>query len=191
MQQSNFRIQLLVGCDGLEHDACRFRTRRFPGTDKSSVCKLCLQEPEDQAHFIAWCPRLEAVRSQLLLTVPPPCSRYDQPIISISLLKLSWVRRGSTITRLRNLPLTFSTSCVSTGTLYSQDPTDSAHEGLLSQCGGYKEEEDGILLESDYSLMIGDHFDIYRAYPSSMYHYTVNSQNFKLGLPLFVWNTVV
>ena len=190
MRQSNFPIQLLVGC-GLEHDACRFRTRRFPGTDKSSVCKLCLQEPEDQAHFIARCPRQEAVRSQLLLTVPPPpCSRYDQPIISISLLELSWVRRGSTITRLRNLPLTFSTACASTGNLYSQDPTDSAHEGLLSQCGGYKEEEDGILLESDYSLMIGDHFDIYRAYPSSMYHYTVNSQNFKLGFYLSLCRTL-
>ena len=61
-----------LGCDRLEHDACRFRTRRFPGTDKSSVCKLCLQEPEDQTHFIARCPRLEAVRSQLLLTPPPP-----------------------------------------------------------------------------------------------------------------------
>ena len=70
--QSNFCIRLLVGCDGLEHDACRFRTRRFPGTDKSSVCKLCLQEPEDQAHFIAQYPRLEAVGSRLLLTALPP-----------------------------------------------------------------------------------------------------------------------
>jgi len=136
-RQSNFHIRLLLGCDGLEHDACRFRTRRFPGTAKLSVCKLCLQEPEDQAHFIARCPRLEAVCSQLLLMASLPCSHYDQPIISTSLLELSWVRRGSMITRLRNLPLTFSTTCISTGTLYSQDHTDSAHEGLLSQCGGY------------------------------------------------------
>ena len=50
-KRNNFRIRLLVRCDGLEHDACRFRTRRFPGVDNSSICKLCLQEPEDQAHL--------------------------------------------------------------------------------------------------------------------------------------------
>ncbi len=136
-RQSNFRIRLLVGCDGLEHDACRFRTRRFPGTDKSSVCKLCLQE--------LYCA-VSKTRSFSLPPSPdgpaPLCSRYDQPIISISLLELSWIRRGSTITRLRNLPLTLSTTCASTGTLYSQDHTGSAHKGLLNQCGGYKEEEE-------------------------------------------------
>ena len=62
-RRNNFRIRLLVGCDGLEHDVCRFRIRRFPPTDYSSVCKLRLLEPEDQAHFIVRCPRLEAVRS--------------------------------------------------------------------------------------------------------------------------------
>ena len=70
-KRNNFRIRLLVGCDGLEHDACRLRTRRFPGVNNSSVFKLCLKEPEDQAHFIARCPRLEPIRSQLLLTAPP------------------------------------------------------------------------------------------------------------------------
>ena len=79
-RRNNFRTRLLVGCDGLEHDACRFRTRRFPTTDNSSVCKLCHLEPEDQAHFIVRCPSLEAVRSQLLLGAPPPLQsqRYNQ-----------------------------------------------------------------------------------------------------------------
>ena len=40
------------------------------------------------------------------------------------------------------MSLTVSTTCASTGTLYSHDHTDSAHKGLLSQCGGYKEEEE-------------------------------------------------
>ena len=46
--RNNFRIRLLVGCDGLEHDACRFRTRRYPSADNSPLCKLCFQEPEDR-----------------------------------------------------------------------------------------------------------------------------------------------
>ena len=55
------------------NDQARFRT------DDSSICKLCLQETEDQAHFIARCPRLEAVHSQLL-TAPSPLQsqRHNQ-----------------------------------------------------------------------------------------------------------------
>ena len=95
---------------------------------KHVECKLCLQEPEDQAHFIARCPRLEAVRSQLLLTAPPP-QRYNQ-----HQLGQTWSRDSEICQS------TFSTTCASTGTRYFQDHTDSAHNGLLSHCGGYKEE---------------------------------------------------
>ena len=78
---------------GLEHDACRFRTRRFPGVDNSSVCKLCLQEPEDQAHFIARCPRLEPIRSQLLLKAPPSVQsqRCNQHQFVQVILGLDWI----------------------------------------------------------------------------------------------------
>ena len=34
------------------------------------LCKLCFQEPKDQAHFITRCPRLESLRSQLLQSAP-------------------------------------------------------------------------------------------------------------------------
>ena len=64
-------------------------------TYNSSVCKLCLQEPEDQAHFIVRCPRLEAVRSQLLLTATPHCSRNS--ITSTNLLELqTWINNHMT-----------------------------------------------------------------------------------------------
>ena len=53
---NNFRIRLLVGCDGLEADASRFRARRLPGiTPNDPVCKLCMGGIEDPAHFIAHC----------------------------------------------------------------------------------------------------------------------------------------
>ena len=69
MWRNNFCIQLPVGYDGLEPadsepDAFLVQT--------TSVCKLCLLEPEDQAQFIARCPRLKTLHSQLLLTAPPP-----------------------------------------------------------------------------------------------------------------------
>ena len=36
LQRSNFKIRLLVGCDGLEWDTSRFR-----GGERSPTCKLC------------------------------------------------------------------------------------------------------------------------------------------------------
>ena len=48
---NNFRIRLLVGCDGLEADASRFRARRLPGIiPNDPVCKLCMGGIEDPAH---------------------------------------------------------------------------------------------------------------------------------------------
>jgi len=40
-KRNNFRIRLLVGCDGLEHDACRFRTRRFPSLVPRPFPRTC------------------------------------------------------------------------------------------------------------------------------------------------------
>ena len=74
-RKNNFRIRLLVGCDGLEQDANRFRHRSlssFPAGDNR--CKLCLSEPEDASHFIARCPALSGPRSLLLTNFPTPPS---------------------------------------------------------------------------------------------------------------------
>ena len=58
-RQNNFRLRLLVGCDGLEQDASRFRQRKDPSSRAHDAsCKLCLSEPEDAPHFISRCPAL-------------------------------------------------------------------------------------------------------------------------------------
>ena len=66
----NFRIRMLVGCDGLELDASRFRTRRTSSSPGDPSCKLCHSEPEDPAHFILRCPFLALRRSELLSGCP-------------------------------------------------------------------------------------------------------------------------
>ena len=71
-RKNNFRIRLLVGCDGLEHDASRFRHRSYSSGD--NICKLCLSEPEDSSHFIARCPVLSGPRTLLLANLPTPPS---------------------------------------------------------------------------------------------------------------------
>ena len=66
---NNFRIRLLVGCHGLEVDACHFRRRMLPNcTVNDPTCKLCGLEPEDPAHFIVRCPVLSDTRSSILRT---------------------------------------------------------------------------------------------------------------------------
>ena len=40
-RRNNFRIRLLVGCDGLEADASRFRWRKDRSQPNNSTCKLC------------------------------------------------------------------------------------------------------------------------------------------------------
>ena len=78
---NNFRIRLLVGCHGLEVDACRFGRRR-PSNYNYSVndptCKLCGLEPEDLAHFIVLCPALSVTRTSILQT----SSSMDSLILS-------------------------------------------------------------------------------------------------------------
>ena len=68
--KSNFRIHLLTGCDGLEADASRFRSRNNHSQPNNPICKLCQSEPEDHFHFIAKCPALSPFRSRLLSNIP-------------------------------------------------------------------------------------------------------------------------
>ncbi len=62
---------MLVGCDGLEADASRFRYRKGPSQPGDPSCKLCnLHEPETPAHFIAHCPAISPRRQELLAGAP-------------------------------------------------------------------------------------------------------------------------
>ena len=55
---NNFRIRLLVGCDGLEADASRFRKRSRPtAIVNDPSCKLCMLEPESPVSQGIWYPR--------------------------------------------------------------------------------------------------------------------------------------
>lgn len=72
---NNFRIRLLVGCDGLEHDAARFRQRATGAPPSDPSCKLCGHHKEDATHFVAVCPRLNAARCSALAEAPPIASR--------------------------------------------------------------------------------------------------------------------
>ncbi len=66
LQRSNFKIRLLVGCDGLELDTSRFR-----GGERSPTCKLCHSADEDAMHFLLVCPALQNTREMLLSGAPP------------------------------------------------------------------------------------------------------------------------
>ena len=68
--RTNFRIRMLVGCDGLEADALRFRRRMNGTVPGDSTCKLCHTAPEDPAHFILHCPSLSTRRHELLSEAP-------------------------------------------------------------------------------------------------------------------------
>ena len=85
-RNSNFRIRLLTGCDGLEADASHFRSRNNHSQPNNPICKLCYSEPEDHFHFIAKCPALSPIRSRLLSNIPteiaphlPDVTQYDSP----------------------------------------------------------------------------------------------------------------
>ncbi len=88
LQRSNFKIRLLVGCDGLEWDASRFR-----GGERSPTCKLCHSAAEDATHFLLVCPALQSTREMLLSRPPPILSAYtSSPNLLISyLLGTSWL----------------------------------------------------------------------------------------------------
>ncbi len=60
---SNFRIRLLTGCDGLELDASRFRSRnRFNAAQGDATCKLCHLDVESSSHFLSGCFALSPLR---------------------------------------------------------------------------------------------------------------------------------
>ena len=64
---NNFRIRLLMGCDGLEEDASRFRKRSHStAVVHDPLCKLCKTESESPAHFIARCSSLVCSSESLL-----------------------------------------------------------------------------------------------------------------------------
>ncbi len=65
LQRSNFRVRLLVGCDGLEADAARFRRN-----NSSPTCTLCHTAPKNARHFIIDCPALQFMRNQQLPMAP-------------------------------------------------------------------------------------------------------------------------
>ena len=62
--KSNFRIRLLLGCHGLESDACRFSSRSNGQACGDPSCKLCGAQLEDAPHFISTCPSLETRATQ-------------------------------------------------------------------------------------------------------------------------------
>ena len=74
MRPNNLRIRLLMGCDGLENDASRFRIRNTGGRVHDPSSKLCGTVSEDAAHFICNCSALAEVRAALLLAAPPTLS---------------------------------------------------------------------------------------------------------------------
>ena len=67
MRLNNLRIHLLIGCDGLEADASRFRRRKYAAAAVNDpTCRLCKLEPEVPAHFILCCSALVSTRDSLL-----------------------------------------------------------------------------------------------------------------------------
>ena len=76
---SNFRIRLLVGCDGLELDASRFRYRNRGNISPGDAsCKLCNTEEESPSHFLVSCPAL-SMRRLALLQDAPSCVSVHLP----------------------------------------------------------------------------------------------------------------
>ena len=68
---NNLRICLLVGCDGLEADASRFRFRSHFGAPVNyAICKLCMLEAEDVSRFLIRCPVLDSLRRSVILSIP-------------------------------------------------------------------------------------------------------------------------
>jgi len=65
--KSNFRIGLLVGCDGLETDVSRFHYR---SNGMEPYLQMCHSVPGDPSHFILRCPSLASRRHELLSDTP-------------------------------------------------------------------------------------------------------------------------
>ncbi len=63
---SLFRIQILVGCDGLEKDAASFTLRKGLFFVGDPSCKLCGALCEIAPHFISQCSSLSDIRTSML-----------------------------------------------------------------------------------------------------------------------------
>ena len=108
---TNFRIHLLVRCDGLEKDVARFQSRSNGTSPADLSCKLCGDLTEDASHFISCCPALEKESAS---TAPPQplLKRYCQIMwwIARSLLTSSWVLTGYQIAELSYFCIEFLSS---------------------------------------------------------------------------------
>ena len=100
---ANFRARLLVGCDGLESDAARFRYRRDNSTSGDGYCKLCCcSKIEDPLHFLAICSSLESLRVSLISSAPSsvkahlPNHTTDAEGFLNILLGIDWIVDDST-----------------------------------------------------------------------------------------------
>ena len=100
---ANFRARLLVGCDGLESDAARFRYRRDNRTSGDGYCKLCCcSKMEDPLHFLAICSSLESLRVSLISSAPSsvkahlPNHTTDAEGFLNILLGIDWIVDDST-----------------------------------------------------------------------------------------------
>ena len=96
--RSNFRIRLLLGCHGLESDACRFSSRSIGQARGDPSCKLCGAQLEDVPHFISTCPSLETKRREPLRHAPPqlqdrelPDPARDPDLFAYVMLGIDWV----------------------------------------------------------------------------------------------------
>ena len=95
-RSTNFRVRLLVGCHGLESDACRFRVRKCDGNlPGDPSCKLCGSVEESVLHFTAQCPALSRRREELLSTAPSSFLDFvassDHDVFCDCLLGTDWV----------------------------------------------------------------------------------------------------
>ena len=64
-RRNNFRIRLLVSCDGLEKDAARFSSGSKAHT-AGPCCKLCGSGQVEDAHFVVYCTALSAARERMI-----------------------------------------------------------------------------------------------------------------------------
>ena len=73
-RKNNYRLRLVVGCDGLNKDSSRFHNKR--GDPTAATCSLCKNGIEDAEHFISSCQSLDDARQALIPAAPPPLQAY-------------------------------------------------------------------------------------------------------------------
>ena len=96
----NLRIRLLLGCQGLESDVCRFSSQSNGQARGDPSCKLCGAQLEDAPHFISTCLSLETKHRELLRHAPPqlqdqelelPDPARDPDLFAHVMLRIDWV----------------------------------------------------------------------------------------------------